>query len=55
MEEIDPQESIALQKVIYVFRKKIGGGRIGTRAKTAFNKLPLVAMVTTCPVNNNYE
>jgi len=36
-----------LEKVIYVFTKKIeGGGReITTPAKIAFHKLPLVAMV----------
>lgn len=57
MEEIDPEESIVLEKVICVFRKKIVEGGAGIRAqeKTAFNKLPLVAMVPTCPVNNNYE
>lgn len=36
------------------FRKKLRG-RIGKQAKKAFNKLPLVAMVTACPVNNNHE
>lgn len=37
-----------LEKVIYVFRKKIegGGGEITTQAKIAFDKLPLVSMVT---------
>lgn len=47
-----------LEKVIYVFRKKIGGGggEITIQAKIAFDEFPLVAMVSfTSPVNNNYE